>query len=407
MRSTSPRVADRHGLVAATPYRPAHMEDVNAFPLRRSSVGVSRRTLLVGVAGGLLATALDIDAVANPLLDPTGTPPAGFTFHGRAPDALAHTAYSGGCIHTLIGYQGRIYYGYGNYGANSGSASGMGTNVSYFGSAGGFGSSFTSFRTEEINTYRRFGGALFAPCIDPSSGAPAGNSFASNLDGRWAAFVGPPAEHVFDVCDSQNAGEYLLAGSSGGFSAVVWRTTDYGRTWAELWREPEESASMDGYERFYWLTRIGNRIFMRADPGTKGTKPPMRYYDTRRQRMNKVPNSAVTVGGSKFYPVILGDRVQRENQVCGDGRIAYFITDGKVFAFDGAQSSQVSSVWGVLSPGDDGRIYLKDATGVYVLTGTTKTTILAQADLPGVSMTVANGRIWLGGSQSEIWSRPL
>ena len=93
------------------------MEDVNAFPLRRSSVGVSRRTLLVGVAGGLLATALDIDAVANPLLDPTGTPPAGFTFHGRAPDALAHTAYSGGCIHTLIGYQGRIYYGYGNYGA--------------------------------------------------------------------------------------------------------------------------------------------------------------------------------------------------------------------------------------------------------------------------------------------------
>ena len=46
-------------------------------------------------------------------------------------------------------------------------------------------------------------------------------------------------------------------------------------------------------------------------------------------------------------------------------------------------------------------------TGVYVLTGTTKTTILAQADLPGVSMTVANGRIWLGGSQSEIWSRPL
>ena len=64
-------------------------------------------------------------------------------------------------------------------------------------------------------------------------------------------------------------------------------------------------------------------------------------------------------------------------------------------------------MWGVLSPGDDGRIYLKDATGVYVLTGTTKTTILAQADLPGVSMTVANGRIWLGGSQSEIWSRPL
>src|SRR6187200_1278436 len=61
---------------------------------------------------------------------------AGFTLVGLAPDA-ASMPPGGRVIRALHGYRGKVYYGYGNYTDNTGTATGRGTNVSYFDPATG------------------------------------------------------------------------------------------------------------------------------------------------------------------------------------------------------------------------------------------------------------------------------
>lgn len=100
------------------------------------------------------ATALVASVSAQPPATETATPADSSCF--TAPDAAGLLTTRGNTINTLHSHDGKLFYGYGDYNANTGSSSTpKGTNVSYLDTATGeFKVAFPSFKTEEVNTFR-------------------------------------------------------------------------------------------------------------------------------------------------------------------------------------------------------------------------------------------------------------
>lgn len=391
----------------------------------------SRRTLLQGA--GVLAASAVAPMVATPAsaaprwrkgkpsrgnTRPPATPVQTVaTLVGSAPSALAVANFGGaGRLHTLFPYQNKIYYGYGDYGINSGSASGKHTDVAYLNTlTGEWGVDYTAYRTEEINTYRLLGGKLFAPCIDLSDGAPATNSFVSDLTGVWAANGGVPCEHLFDVCDSSVPGEYFVSGSSGGGSltgGTVWRSTDYGKSWSEFFTEPSEAdAYRDGFERVYWMARLGTKLYFRANNGiNREVTAPLRWYDTSNKQWGKLRDSKLARGRrpSSGTPLrsVLGDHVYTASDVLASKSHIYFREWGKIYAFDGRGMTTLSG--DLLARGSDGEVYVASGSTVSRIAGTSLVPVATVSGLPDIaSFTVAGKELYFGTYNSQVWKASL
>lgn len=203
------------------------------------------------------ATDLGVAPAANMILNPMGRP-----------------------ILTLHSYNGSIFYGMGNYDVNAGGAAGI--SVASYSPSSGWSTLLSGFATEEINTFRNYGGKLYTPNVDPSSGYTSGQVFASNASGAWSPSPSTgsiSAEHVFDVAVVSHG--IYVAGSSNSGAATLWRSTNGGASWtiANTWVDATP-ADRDGYERYYWIGVIGNDIYIQADRGTKGTQiPPLQKFN--------------------------------------------------------------------------------------------------------------------------------
>jgi hypothetical protein len=376
-----------------------------------------RRQFLT-LAGAAAATVATTAAVAPAASAATASPtPPGCTFLGQAPDAAALSANYGDAIRTLLPYKGRIFYGYGNYTYNTGSVSGGGTNLSYFDpAAGSFAVASACYRTEEINTLRLHGGRLFAPNVDPCSGAPANNSFLTDRTGQFAVPGGVPAVHIFDSSDSTVPGEYFLAGAPANAGATVWRSGDYGATWSVF--HVETDTIVDGGERHYWLARIGSKLLMRANSGSQqGTVPPMRIFDLGTRKWSTVNNRSIALGRSIWfggdtssgYPELLGDECLKGSDVQVAGGYAYFRCGG-LYAFNGSKMTDLRVGPVDITVSDRGVLYAAGAMGIYQVVGTTVTqlvTAVGREFAPVRSIAVMGNTIYLGGSHSELWSMPL
>jgi hypothetical protein len=373
------------------------------------------RRQFLALAGAAAATT----AVAAPAASAFGATAVmpGCTFLGQAPDALAVSGSYGDALRTLVPYQGRVYYGYGNYQYNTGSTSGSGTNLSYFDPATrSFGVAYSSYRTEEVNTVRLLGGRMFVPNVDPSSGAPAANSFLTNRTGQFAVPGGVPAVHVFDVCDSTVPGEYFIAGTPADQGATVWRTGDFGASWTVF--HVETDSSVDGYERQYWLARIGSKLLMRAHSGTKqGTVPPMRIFDLGTRAWSTVSNKTIALGrtiwfngdSANGYPELLGDECLKGSDVQVAGGTAYFRCGG-LYAFNGSKMTDLRVRATDICVSDRGVLYALANTGIHQVVGTTVTKLATPAgiDFSTVcSIAVVGNTVYLGGLHAELWSLPL
>ena len=146
------------------------------------------------------ATDLGVAPAANMILNPMGRP-----------------------ILTLHSYNGSIFYGMGNYDVNAGGAAGI--SVASYSPSSGWSTLLSGFATEEINTFRNYGGKLYTPNVDPSSGYTSGQVFASNASGAWSPSPSTgsiSAEHVFDVAVVSHG--IYVAGSSNSGAATLWRS---------------------------------------------------------------------------------------------------------------------------------------------------------------------------------------
>lgn len=208
----------------------------------------------------LAAVAMVIATLALPTSNASSAPV--FTEFAAHP-SIAAQPESGRSIKDLAVKGGKLYAGYGDYSGNTGpidiATVDLETGVTGVeGTAG----------TEEINTYRSYGGALYAPWIDTKG---VSGFYSSDQGGTWASADTVDTEHVFDVAVLPN-GVQVAVGSSNNDArtayqgATAWVSYDGGRTWriemTDLTnaKHPTET----GYERYYWVAVIGGKAYMQA-----------------------------------------------------------------------------------------------------------------------------------------------
>lgn len=373
------------------------------MPVRMSAARRIATIMALGsLAAGLPAAAHALDDTAGEGVDPVATQPAstelpGFRLVGTAPAAAAQPTETGRRLNTLHYHWGRVYYGHGDYAANTGSMTGLGTDVAYYSVLGGFGTALRDVPTEEISTFRTIGTSVVAPLIDPSAQAGERNSFAHGRLGWRVASGGVPSVHLYDVATN---GDDLFLATGDTDGGGVWRSTDGGSSWARSLHGTDEVN--DGFERYYWLGRIGDDVYTRLHHGWDhgmATSALMRF------------------DGKAWTPVKnetgFGMWTMRGSDVQSfDDRLWTFHYE-ELSWFDGKRTRTLDAGVGeivAITEAENG-LYVLGSNGVSRIDARTKVTPLVKA-APGqlagaTSIAVGGGRVWVGTADSRLWSRWL
>ncbi|WP_156971583.1 WD40/YVTN/BNR-like repeat-containing protein [Knoellia flava] len=298
-----------------------------------------------------------------------------------SPQAMEKPNDSGRTIRSLTLDNGRFFVGYGDYLENGGP-----TKVTTFDPATRtFAETGLTAPTEEVTTFRRINGKLYAPWTDPTGSATANQGFSTNASGTWTNEFKAPAEHVYDVA-SLNGTDLWMVGSaknvvSGKGGAAAYRSTDRGATWTLV--AADTSNVETGYERYYWAAAINGKMYLQAHNVAEGA--PLRIFNgTSWSTLSLNPCNTVE---SRAVEVFKG------NIICTNyGR--------GVVAFDGKTATTVLNTdgWNVLDfdiPGD-GYIYALSRAGVYRSADGLSWQGLTTVPEYAWSIGVHNGTIYLG-----------
>ncbi|KGN42575.1 WD40/YVTN/BNR-like repeat-containing protein [Knoellia aerolata] len=338
----------------------------------------------VGCVGGLAAAPAQAKKPAppTPVTTTTVLPTYPTSIVGVSPQALAKSTTSGKTIRSLTMDNGKFYVGHGDYLGNSGP-----TKVSTFDPVTRtFAESGLTAPTEEITTFRKINGKLYAPWTDPTGSATANQGFSTNASGTWTNQFKAPAEHVFDVA-SLNGSDLWMVGSAknvvgtkGG--AAAYRSTDGGASWSLVAKDT--SVVELGQERYYWAAALNGKMYLQAHGVTEDA--PLRVFNG---------TSWSTVPGANPC-----NTVESRSVEVFKGRILCTSFGIGVVAFDGTKTTTVlpSTKWNILDfdvPGD-GYIYALSRGGVYRSADGLSWTGLTTVPTYAWSIGVHNGTIYLG-----------
>ena len=298
---------------------------------------------------------------------------------GISPQAAAKTTSSGKTIRSLTLDGGKFYVGHGDYINNSGA-----TKVATFDpTTRTFAESGLTAPTEEITTYRKINGKLYAPWTDPTGSATSNQGFSTNASGTWTNEFKAPAEHVFDVATLTGTDLWMVGsarwGTGGG--AAAYRSTDGGKTWALAMKDT--SATYGGYERYYWAAALNGKMYMQAKDVYGGA--PLRAFDGR--SWSTVSLTPCTAVEARAVEVFAG-KILCPNYLKG------------LVAFDGRNATTVlpQALGNVLDfdiPGD-GFVYALTPTGIFRSSDAMTWTGLARTPDLSWSIGVHNGTVYIG-----------
>src|SRR6185295_15995641 len=177
--------------------------------------------LLLGTVIGLAALSIGVST----------TQAATFDLVAIHPEVALQTTVYGDHIATLKPFNGKLYAGYGDYGANTGPIA-----VRAFDpSTGAFTDPYLSSATEAIYIYRELGGKLYAPNIDTRGG---GSGYAVGTAGNpdtWQDVITVDGVHMFDM-NTFNGTDLFQGGTASNGDGIVYRSVDGGATWTESLR---------------------------------------------------------------------------------------------------------------------------------------------------------------------------
>jgi hypothetical protein len=313
--------------------------------------------------------------------------PAEFVSLGKNPFAAAQPTAVGRYLHTLEGWQGELYMGYGDYDENTGpiEVSAYNPRWSSYGTK-------LRFPTEAIELFRPIGDRLYAPAIDPRGDGPSAAVAVGEPDGRWSNNKNVWMTHVFDVATFDGTDLWLVG--SRKTQAIAVRTRDGGRTWETALALEPRGADGD-FARFHFVFVHGGRLYVQAQDRRGGMFPRSNVFDgngwTDGPNLRPIPNT-----GAKPLAVA--------------GETVYFGARG-VMAFDGravrlARPPQTRIHDLVVT---DGILYVLDGREVLGTQDLAWWIPVATAPAGTTSIGVLDGYLYAGTVESELfrYCRPV
>ena len=307
--------------------------------------------------------------------------PAEFISLGKNPFAAAQPTPVGRYLHTLQGWRGELYMGYGDYDENTGPIE----ISAYTPRRSSYGTKLR-FPTEAIELFRPIGNRLYAPAIDPRGDGPSAAVAVGEPDGRWSNNKNVWMTHAFDVATFDGTDLWLVG--SRDIQAIAVRSRDGGGTWETALALAPRGADSD-FARFHFVFVHGGRLYVQAQDRRGGMFPRSMVFDgsgwTDGPDLQPIPNT-----GAK--PLAFA------------GEIVYFGARG-VMAFDGravrlARAPQTRIHDLVVA---DGVLYVLDGREVLGTQDLAWWMPVATAPAETTSIGVLDGYLYAGTAASELF----
>jgi hypothetical protein len=307
--------------------------------------------------------------------------PAEFVSLDKNPFAAAQPTPVGRYLHTLHGWRGELYMGYGDYDENTGPIE-----ISVYNPRRSSYGTKLRFPTEAIELFRPIGDRLYAPAIDPRGDGPSAAVAVGEPDGRWSNNKNVWMTHVFDVATFDGTDLWLVG--SRDIQAIAVRSRDGGGTWETALALAPRGADGD-FARFHFAFVHGGRLYVQAQDRRGGMFPRSMVFDgsgwTDGPNLQPIPNT-----GAK--PLAFA------------GEIVYFGARG-VMAFDGravrlARAPQTRIHDLVVA---DGVLYVLDGREVLGTQDLASWVPVATAPPETTSIGVLDGYLYAGTAASELF----
>jgi Ca2+-binding RTX toxin-like protein len=338
------------------------------------------------LAGSLVGPSAAMSAPAD-----ASAQAGGFQLIGTHPQASQQPTERGKTLNFLEYWNGAIYAGYGDYGANTGpiAITPFALSTDQFAAQPALWAN-----SEELEVFRALNGNLYAPSVDPTNRGDlrADDYSEAPPGGPWMGLDVVDATHVFDMA-SRTGSELWMVGSSGE-NAVAWRSLDGGATWSTALTVPPRNGG--GGARFYFAGVHKNALYLQA----------IDYYGEH-------PTSAVFDGsgwsdGPDLFPQSTWGEGYATKQF--DGQLVYLphqLIPGRLRSFDGAEVTNTEQVFYNYSIDGD-MLYGLGENGLIRKTTDLQhwTQLEAAAPQTARSIVVVSGDIYVGTSDSRIYELP-
>lgn len=206
-------------------------------------------TIVVGAIVAFLFFSIRADRSSSPIQSASAEETGGTaTYIGLHPHAKDQPTVQGRTIGAVAGFNGQVYFGYGDTLNNTGPIM-----LSSYAPADGEWTDHAILDTERVGRFRTLFGELWAPAWDGRTpGAAYASGSASHVWNQHAINLGPV--HVYDALAAGDSRHPLLSGAFGGPSGgAVMRRTPAGWTF---------SLSVPGeFTRFYNLGQLDGRVY--------------------------------------------------------------------------------------------------------------------------------------------------
>ncbi|MEO6132776.1 MAG: T9SS type A sorting domain-containing protein [Saprospiraceae bacterium] len=322
-----------------------------------------------------------------------------FKLAGIHPGALAQNTATGKMITTLFPWQGKLYAGYGDYGANTGPIDIYSFDPDSL--------SFT-FRweanTEAIYNFRAYNGRLFAPAIDRKLYSKPGDYTMLDTSGVWGDYnFGSNSTHVFDVARLSGSELYMVG--SQEVKAAVWRSKNNGMTWQKIHTDTAISGTAGDFARYYFAGVLKGKLYVQAKDYYGSIHPYADVWDGIQWTRD------TTLFGASTYVYGWRPDTMAGKMVLLSNSPGY---SSLLRVFDGEAGSILNNMYAFDFFVDSGFLYaLVDSGYGKVLVQRTQDLAnwftLARAPYGSRSFTIMNDKIYIGMSDSRImeYTSPL
>jgi Secretion system C-terminal sorting domain len=315
-----------------------------------------------------------------------------FVVVGTHPQAAVQPSSIGKFIATLQAWNGILYSGYGDYGANTGPIS-----ITSFNPVTKVFTEEFSANTEAIYNFRPIGNRLYAPSIDIKSYAQPGDYFVLDSIGTWTAVNCGATTHAYDMASL--GGSDLWVVGSKGYAAAVWRSSDYGASW-QLNRLDSIAVDTTGnFARYYFCAAYMGKLYVQA-----------RDYRTPLHPKSKVFDGNEWNDGPDFFPNSHKSLGWKPEEFAG--KLVYRSwsppnTVSKLWVYDGNYADWLDMMYVYDICIDGEYLYALyhngfDAAHVRRTLDLQDWEIIAEAPVNSRSIALVNDKIYLGTTTSEI-----